>query len=67
MLDKLKLIEHIRTMNRSARREWLECFDIKALRQYHDHLQQARGPRRASARWTRQGETAAAVTRRAMV
>ena len=67
MLDKARVIEHIRTLNRTARREWLETFDLGALRQYLDHLQQSMAPRTAATRWTRRGDTAAAVTRKAMM
>ena len=64
MLDKTRVIEHIRDLNRTARREWLETFDLAALRHYLDHLKQSLGPRTARAAWTRRGDTAAALTRR---
>ena len=61
MLSKATIIEHIQQINRSARYEWLEMFDISALRRYLDHLQHALEPRGGGSVWIRTGETPAIV------
>lgn len=65
MLDKARVIELIQQVNRSARRDWLNMFDLPSLRLYLDHLQRALEPRGGHSTWLRPGDTAAVVTRRA--
>ena len=64
MLNKNQIIDHIQEINRSARREWLDVFDERALEHYLDHLQRTLEPRGGSSRWQRIGDTRAVVTRR---
>lgn len=64
MMSKNQIIENIQQINRSARQEWLNLFDISALRRYLDHLQRTLEPRGGHSVWVRTNETAAVVTRR---
>jgi hypothetical protein len=64
MTTKARLIDGILHLNRSARRDWLDRFDIPALTRYLDHLQHAMEPRGRESVWFRDGETAAAMTRK---
>ena len=63
MLSKKQLIDGIQQINRSARRDWLEVFDIYALRRYLDHLQRTLEPRGGHSIWIRPGDTRAVVTK----
>ena len=63
MLTKQQIIECIQQINRSARRDWLEIFDISALRRYLDHLQSSLEPRGGKSIWIRPGDTPAIVTK----
>ena len=63
MLEKTQIIERIQHLNRSARREWLDLFDVSALRRYFDHLQWSLEPRGQDSIWIREGETPAIMTR----
>lgn len=62
MQSKNQIIESIQQMNRSATRDWLNMFEIGALRTYLDHLQVTLEPRGGSSVWTRPGDTPAVVT-----
>ena len=64
MLNKTQTIVAIQEINRSVSRDWLDVFDVSALRYYLDHLQQTIQPRGAESFWIRRGETPAVVTRR---
>ncbi len=64
MLNKTQTIASIQEINRSVSRDWLDLFDVSALRQYLDHLQQTIQPRGGESVWIRPGETPAVVTRR---
>ncbi len=61
---KAQLINGIIQINRSARPDWLACFDVSALSRYLEHLQQALEPRGSCSFWQRDGETPAVVTRK---
>jgi hypothetical protein len=63
MLSKQQVIDGITQINRSARRDWLEIFDIFALRRYLDHLQRTLEPRGGHSTWIRLGDTRAIVTK----
>jgi hypothetical protein len=63
MLSKHQIIEGIQQINRSAHRDWLEVFDIHALRRYLDHLQRTLEPRGGHSIWIRPGDTPAVVTK----
>jgi len=65
LIEKARLIEGIRQINPSARREWLETFDSTALSHYLDHLQRCIEPRGRSSTWVRRHETPAIVWGRA--
>ncbi len=62
MLSKVQLIEGIQQVNHSARPDWLELFDVTALKRYLDHLNWMLGPRGEGA-WERPNETPAILTR----
>ena len=64
MLNKTQTITAIQEINRSASRDWLDFFEVSALRHYLDHLQQTLQPRGGESVWVRPGETPAVVTRR---
>ncbi len=64
MLNKTQTITAIQEINRSASRDWLDFFEVSALRHYLDHLQQTIQPRGGESVWVRPGETPAVVTRR---
>jgi hypothetical protein len=64
MESKSQVIDSILQLNPSAKQEWLERFDVSALRRYLDHLQLALEPRGRDSVWQRDGETPAVVTRR---
>jgi hypothetical protein len=64
MLDKVRIIELISEINRSARRDWLAAFDHDSLRLYLEHLQRTIEPRGGHSTWVRPGDTPAVVTRR---
>lgn len=64
MLDKAKVIDLIRDINRSARHDWLAGFDLESLRLYLEHLQRTLEPRGGHSAWIRPGDTPAVVTRR---
>ena len=59
MLSKAMIIQHIQQINSSTTHDWLERFDISALRRYLDHLQHALEPRGGGSFWVRTGETPA--------
>ena len=63
MLSKTQIIASIQQINRSAHRDWLEFFDIDALRRYLDHLHCTLEPRGGRSAWIRPGDTPAVVTR----
>jgi len=62
-LNKQQVIDGIQQINQSARRDWLEVFDIFALRRYLDHLQRTLEPRGGGSHWIRPGDTPAIVTK----
>ncbi|MHC5023421.1 MAG: hypothetical protein ACYTGG_05855 [Planctomycetota bacterium] len=64
MLSKLQLIAQIQNINQSATTDWLDHFDVSALKRYLDHLQKTLEPRGRHSTWIRQGDTPAVVTRR---
>jgi hypothetical protein len=64
MPSKAQLIASIMEINPSASQQWLDLFDVSALRRYLDHLQHALEPRGRGSIWLRDGETPAVVTRR---
>ena len=64
-MQKTTLIECIRQINASAAREWLETFDVPALRRYLQNLQRTLEPRGGRS-WVRPAEAPAAITRRAL-
>ncbi|MBT8485054.1 MAG: hypothetical protein HKO59_01930 [Phycisphaerales bacterium] len=61
MADKLHIIDGILALNPTAGKDWLERFDLPALRRYHHHLEHALEPRGSF--WFRDAETPAVVTR----
>ncbi|MCZ6445098.1 MAG: hypothetical protein ACE10B_09810 [Phycisphaerales bacterium] len=63
MISKSQIIDAIQQVNQSARSDWLDIFDISALRRYLDHLQLTLEPRGRGSIWIRQGDTPAVVTR----
>jgi len=63
MGTKAQLIDAIQQINRSAPREFLDLFDLDALRHYYEHLQRTVEPRGGHSTWTRLGDTPAIVTR----
>jgi hypothetical protein len=63
VLSKQQVIDSITQINRSARRDWLEVFEMPALRRYLDHLQRTLEPRGGRSRWIRPGDTRAVVTK----
>jgi len=63
MLNKSQLISAIQQINRTARADWLESFDISALRNYLNNLQRTLEPRGIGSRWTRLGDTPPIVAR----
>jgi hypothetical protein len=63
MLSKVQLIEGIQEVNQSARRDWLDLFDVTALKRYLDHLNWMLGPRGGHSPWERPNETRAMLTR----
>lgn len=63
MHSKERLIEDIQEHNRSAHREWLELFDVDALRRYLEHLRWTLEPRGRHSFWVRQGDSPAMMTR----
>ncbi|MHC4946645.1 MAG: hypothetical protein ACYTG1_00065 [Planctomycetota bacterium] len=63
-MSKSKLIQHIRQMNPTARRDWLDRFDEQSLRRYLDHLQKTVEPRGGGSVWRRPRHAAAAATTR---
>ena len=63
MLTKQQIIDGIQQINRSAQRDWLNVFDINALRRYLDHLQRTLEPRGGQSIWIRPGDTPAIVTK----
>ena len=63
MQSKAQVIDGILQINPSARQEWLDLFEVSALRRYLDHLQVALEPRGADSVWLRDGETPAVVIR----
>lgn len=64
MISKDQIIEHIQQINRSARRDWLNLFDVSALQKYLDHLMVTLEPRGRSSVWVRGTTSPAAMTRR---
>jgi hypothetical protein len=64
MPSKAQLIDGILQLNPSASKDWLDLFDVAALRRYLDHLQHALEPRGGQSVWLRDAETPAVVTRR---
>ncbi len=64
MLNKTQTNVAIQEINRSVSSDWLDVFDVSALRHYLDHLQQTIQPRGGESVWIRTGETPAVVTRR---
>lgn len=65
MLNKNQLISSIQEINLSARADWLELFDISALRNYLNNLQRTLEPRGAESGWIRLGDTPPIVGRHA--
>ena len=63
MQSKAQVIDRILQINPSARQEWLDLFEVSALRRYLDHLEFALEPRGPDSVWLRDGETPAVVTR----
>ncbi len=63
MQTKAQLIDGILQINHSAKQEWLDLFDERALLRYLDHLQHAQEPRGRDSYWLRDAETPAVVTR----
>ncbi len=61
MISKAHIIDGILQLNRSARRDWLNCFAKPALRRYLDHLEVTLEPRGSV--WIRHPQTPAVVTR----
>lgn len=57
MLNKSQLIDSIQQINRSAKADWLDMFDISALRNYLNNLQRTLEPRGVDSSWTRLGDT----------
>ena len=57
MLNKSQLIGSIQEINRSVKADWLEMFDISALRNYLNNLQHTLEPRGRDSHWTRLGDT----------
>ncbi len=64
MHSKAQLIDSILQINRSAKPEWLDLFNVPALHRYLDHLQHAQEPRGRDSYWLRDAETPAVVTRK---
>lgn len=64
MLNKDQIIDNIRQINRSARKDWLMVFDTSALRRYLDHLQHTLEPRGGHSVWVRGEDGRPVVTRR---
>jgi hypothetical protein len=64
-MSKSGLIDGIIRINPTARADWLERFDRKALDRYLEHLLHALEPRGRASFWVRDGETTAIVTRAA--
>lgn len=63
MLSKTQIIEGIQQINQSARQEWLDLFDLSALKRYLDHLTFGLEPRGRTSCWVRDGDTPAILTR----
>ena len=61
MLSQDRLIDLIRELNPSSKREWLSQFKSEKLRQYLDHLEYMQEPRSRRSHWTRPGDTPAIV------
>lgn len=55
-MDKRQLIDDIRKYNATARPRFLAQFDEAALRQYLDHLRDARERRARVMTWSRRGK-----------
>ncbi len=55
-MSKRQLIDDIRTLNPTARPQFLAQFDEESLRQYFDHLRDAREKRLKVASWIRRPE-----------
>lgn len=64
-MNKLMMIEQIRTHNRSARAEFLTHFDEAALRQYLARLKHLNNKRGRESVWVRECRDPATVTRAA--
>lgn len=65
MLTKNQLINSIQEINRSVRSDWLELFDISALRMYLNNLQRTLEPRGGDSRWLRTQGTSPFIVRHA--
>jgi hypothetical protein len=63
MLSKAQVIDGICEINQSARRDWLDLFDLATLKRYLQHLHWMLEPRGPESRWERPGETPAVITR----
>lgn len=63
MLNKTQLIDGIVELNQTARRDWLDLFDVSSLKRYFDHLRWTLGPRSGKNVWLRPDETPAMLTR----
>ncbi|HWB19114.1 MAG TPA: hypothetical protein VG711_02355 [Phycisphaerales bacterium] len=65
MMDRQQLIDGIHELNPTAKRDWLDSFEIHELRDYWEHLQHVLEPRGKDSVWVRRGDSPAIVEWRA--